>query len=172
LREAVCMDAILKRRSVRKFTNQDISDEFIKKLLAAGMSAPSAGNEQPWHFIVVRNKEALKTLSECGPYARALAGAPAGIVVCADLGLERHEGYWAQDCSACTENILIEAAALGLGAVWLSVYPPQDRVRYVKDFFHLPEQVIPFAMVAVGYPAQTIAVPERFNESRLHYEKW
>ena len=166
------MDAIFKRRSVRTYTSQDVSDDLIRKLLIAAMRAPSAGNEQPWHFIVMRNKEVLRKASECSPYARALAGAPVGIAVCADLSLERHKGFWVQDCSASVENILIEAAALDLGAVWLGVYPLEDRIHYLKKLFLLPEHIIPFALVPIGYPAKKIASVDHYDQSRLHYEKW
>jgi nitroreductase len=166
------MDAIFKRKSVRRYTSQDVPDDLVKQVLAAAMSAPSAGNEQPWHFIVIKDKEILKKLSALSPYARALAEAPLGIVVCVDLNLERHKGYWVQDCSAAVENILIEVTALGLGAVWLSVYPLEERIRYVKECFILPPTIIPFAVVPVGYPSQEVVVSERYDHSRLHYEKW
>ena len=166
------MDAIFKRRSVRKYSGRDVADDIIKKILAAAMSAPSAGNERPWHFIVLRDKEMLKKVSECSPYARALAGAPVGIVVCADLALEKHEGFWVQDCSAAVENILIEVAALGLGAVWLGVYPLEERILHLKKLFNLPEQIMPFAVVPVGYPGQENVPSDRYDQSKLHYEKW
>lgn len=166
------MDAIFKRRSIRRFTGQDVSEDSIKKVLAAGMSAPSAGNEQPWHFILIKDKEALRKLSECGPYAKAVAGASAGILVCADLSLQRHKGYWVHDCSAAVENMLVEATELGLGAVWLGVHPEEDRIQYLAKYFVLPEQIIPFAMVPLGYPAQELSLSDRYNQSRVHYEKW
>jgi len=166
------MDDILKRRSIRRFTGQDISQDLIRKILAAGMAAPSAGNEQPWHFIVVKDSQGRKKVSECGPYAKAAMDAPAAIVVCGDLSLEKHQGYWVQDCSAAVENMLIEITSLGLGAVWLGVFPRPDRVAYLQKYFSLSEHIVPFAIIPVGFPGQELAPANRYNESRVHYEKW
>jgi nitroreductase len=166
------MEAIFKRRSVRKFTGQAIDDQLIKKILAAGMAAPSAGNEQPWQFIVVKNKEILKKVSECSPHAKVAAAATMAIIVCGDLSLERYEGYWVQDCSAATENMLIETAFLGLGAVWLGVYPLAERVTYLQECFSLPKTIVPFAVIPVGFPAQELPANDRYDQARVHYEKW
>src|SRR5512137_1279521 len=102
------MEEIFKRRSVRKFTDQSIKDDLIKKIISAGMAAPSAGNEQPWQFIVIRNKQTLKKVSDCSPFAKVAGNAPVAIVVCGDLSLEKYEGYWVQDCSAAVQNMLLE----------------------------------------------------------------
>ncbi len=166
------MEAILKRRSVRQYKDEDVDEGSLKKILAAGMSAPSAGNEQPWHFIVVKQKKTLQALGACGPYARAAAVAPLAIVVCGELALERHKGYWVQDCSAAVENMLLEVVSLGLGAVWLGVFPIEERVKYMKDLFQLPEEVIPFAVVPVGYPSQEQKMIDRYVEARVHREQW
>ncbi|MBN1913761.1 MAG: nitroreductase family protein [Candidatus Omnitrophica bacterium] len=166
------MDAILKRRSVRRYTDKEVSEDLIKKIIEAGMNAPSAGNQQPWHFLIMKNKKTLEDASGCSPHAHALKDAAAGILLCGDLSLEKHKDYWVQDCSACAENMLLEVAELSLGAVWLGVYPRQDRVDYLKKYFALPEQVIPFAIISIGYPADEIKVTNRYNVTRLHYEKW
>ena len=166
------MDMIFKRRSIRRFTNQEVGADLITKVLAAGMAAPSAGNQQPWQFIVIRKKEILIKVSECSPHARATADAPVAIVVCGDLSLEKHIGFWMQDCSAAVENMLIEITSLGLGSVWLGVYPRSDRVSYLQKYFSLPENIVPFAILPVGFPAQELPPADRYNESRIHYEKW
>jgi nitroreductase len=166
------MDEIFKRRSVRKFTDQSIKDDLIKKILAAGMAAPSAGNEQPWQFIVVKDKETLKKVSDCSPHAKVAATAMVAIIVCGDLSLERYEGYWVQDCSAAVENMLLEITSLGLGAVWLGVYPLPERVTYLQKYFSLPKNIIPFAVIPVGFPAQELPANDRYNQERVHYEKW
>jgi len=167
------MDAIFTRRSVRRFTAQSVSEESITKVLAAAMAAPSAGNEQPWHFIVVKEKAALKKVSECSPYARAAQDAPVCIVVCGDLSLDKYKGaYWVQDCSAAVENMLLEVQNLGLGAVWLGVYPEEERVGFLKRYFSLPEHVIPFAAIPIGFPAQTLPPADRYDPKRVHQEKW
>ena len=166
------MDEILRRRSIRRFTAQDVSHDLIRNILAAGMAAPSAGNEQPWHFIVVRDSQGRKKVSECGPYAKAAMDAPVAIVVCGDLSLEKHQGYWVQDCSAAVENMLIEITSLGLGAVWLGVFPRPERVLYLQEYFSLSENIVPFAIIPIGFPAQKLAPVDRYNESRVHHEKW
>ncbi len=166
------MDAIFKRRSIRRYKDGSVSDETIEKLLKAAMAAPSAGNEQPWHFVVVKDKEMLKRLSKLSPYASMLKDAPLGIVVCGDLKAEIYKGFWVQDCSAATENLLIEAAYLGLGAVWLGVYPVEERVDYVREVLEIPSYVVPFAVIPVGYPAQQLPPADRYNRDKIHQEKW
>ncbi|MCM8826030.1 MAG: nitroreductase family protein [Candidatus Omnitrophica bacterium] len=166
------MDTVFKRRSVRKYIDKDVPEEFIKKILEAGMSAPSAGNEQPWHFIVIRKKDTLKDIAQVSPYAYMLKDANVGIVVCGDLSLEKHKGYWVQDCSAAVENMLIEVAELELGAVWLGVYPVEERVVYIKRFFKLPNNIIPFAIVSIGYPLSNPEPQIKYLKERVHYEEW
>jgi nitroreductase len=166
------MDMIFKRRSIRRFTSQEVGPDLVTKVLAAGMAAPSAGNQQPWQFIVVKDPQGRKKVSECSPYAKATAEAPVAIVVCGDLSLEKHTGYWVQDCSAAVENMLIEITSLGLGAVWLGVYPRPDRVSYLQKYFSLPENIVPFAIIPVGYPAQELPPADLYNESRIHFERW
>lgn len=131
------MNAIFRRRSIRKYTNKRVSDEELTVLLRAAMSAPSAGNGQPWEFIVVRDRESLRKITEFHPYSKMLLQADAAIVVCGDLKrniFSRH--YWIMDCAAATENILIQATDMGIGSVWLAVYPEPDRVKGVKEFSH------------------------------------
>jgi nitroreductase len=166
------MDVILKRRSIRRFTTQDVGQDLIKKILAAGMAAPSAGNEQPWQFIVIKNKETLKKVGECSPFARSVGDAPAGIIVCGDLSLEKHPGFWVQDCSAAVQNMLLEAVSLGLGSVWLGVYPETDRVAFLQQYLKLPKNIIPFAVLPLGFPSQELSPADRYNEARVHFEIW
>jgi nitroreductase len=166
------MDAIFSRRSIRKYSDRQVPEELIRKVLAAGMNAPSAGNEQPWQFIVIKDKNMLKQAAECSPYARAAAEAPAAILVCGDLSQEKYPGYWVQDCSAAVENMLIEIHSLGLGSVWLGVHPMPEREEYLRRLFSLPGKIIPFALLPVGYPAQQLPAVDRFNPDRVHYEKW
>lgn len=166
------MQAILSRRSIRKYTPEPVSDEIIKELLKAAMSAPSAGNEQPWHFIIIKDRDTLNIIPEFHPYAKTLEQAPAAILVCGDLNLERRKGYWVQDCSAATQNILIAAQAKGLGAVWLGIYPREERVSRLQNLLGIPLHVIPFSIVALGYPAEHKPPANRYKESRLHFERW
>ena len=166
------MNSIFNRRSIRKYTKQEISNELIEKLLRAAMAAPSAGNEQPWHFVVIRDKEIMYKIPKFHPYAQMLNSANCAIVVCGDLNLETNKGFWVQDCSAASENILIEATELGLGSVWVGVYPDMVRVNPVKALLDLPENIIPLGIIALGYPTDSKAPVDRFNATRIHQDKW
>ncbi len=167
------MDVIFQRRSIRKFTAEKVSDELVKKLLQAAMAAPSAGNQQPWEFIVVRDKTTFEKIMQIHPYSSPLKEANVAIVVCGDTFREKkHPGYWVQDCSAATQNILLEAQHLGLGAVWLGVHPVEERVIGLKNIFKLPQSVIPLSIVAIGYPAEQKGPADRFDEAKVRYEKW
>lgn len=166
------MDAILSRRSIRSYTDELVSEEMVIDLLRAAMAAPSAGNQQPWHFIVVRSRETLDHIAATQTTAAMAREAPLAIVVCGDLSLEKSPGYWVQDCSAATENILIAANAAGLGAVWCGVFPREHRVENIRALLGLPEQVFPFAIVVVGHPAEQLPPGDRFREDRIRQEHW
>jgi nitroreductase len=163
---------IFERRSIRKYTGKPISDKNIEDLLKAAMASPSAGNQQPWEFIVIKDKEILNEITKVHPYSQCLTEAPLAIAVCADLNKETNKGYWVQDCAAATENILIEAQYLGLGAVWLGIYPREDRVKELRKILNLPEEVIPLSLVSIGHPAEKKEPSNRYNQSRIHINKW
>ena len=166
------MDVILKRRSVRKYTSQPVTEADIESVIRAGMAAPSAGNQQPWHFIVIRDRDTLREFGNINPYAKLLENAPAAIVVCGDMRLGKHEGFWAQDFSAATENMLIEIVERGLGGVWLGFYPVQARVDALKKLLGLPKEVVPLSVVALGHPAEKAEEADRFKKDRIHYDRW
>lgn len=166
------LKAILSRRSIRKYTAEAISEPCIQTVIEAGMYAPSAGNQQPWHFIVIRNKQMLSTIPQYHPHAQMLKEAAAAVLVCGDLSLEKHKGYWIQDCSAAVENMLLAAHAQGLAAVWLGIYPREDRVAGLRKLMGIPEQVVPFALIPLGYAAETKSSENRFKKERIHEEKW
>lgn len=166
------MEAIFSRRSIRQFTPKRVSRESIREILKAAMSAPSAGNERPWHFIVLTDRAILDEIPKFHPYSAMLKQASAAILVCGDATLEKHKGSWALDCAAATENMLLAAHAKGLGAVWCGVYPTEDRVENFKRLFHLPEQVVPFSLIPLGFPAEIKQAPERFDNSRVHDNRW
>jgi nitroreductase len=166
------LEALMTRRSVRAYTDEPVSGDQIRKILAAGMQAPSANNRQPWHFVVVRRRERLDRLAEVLPFGKMLAQAPLGIVVCADAGLQPMAGYWAQDCAAATQNILLACHALGLGAVWIGVYPRDERVAALRELLSLPAAVTPLCAIAVGWPVEHPAPVDRFNPARTHHEQW
>jgi len=166
------MDAILSRRSIRRYTAESVPEKVIQELLEAAMSAPSANNEQPWHFIIINDHRILDEIPKYHPYSYMLKEAPLAIAVCGDLKLETMEGYWVQDCSAATENILIAAQAKGLGAVWLGIYPKEERATAIQKLLGLPEHIIPLCLVSVGYPAEKKTRTNRYDLSRIHHNRW
>jgi nitroreductase len=166
------MDAIFKRRSIRKYTDDPVDDRQIEELIKAGMAAPSAGNQQPWQFIIIKNRGLLNSIMQFHPYSHMLSTAYGVILVCGDLKRETHKGYWVQDCSAAVENILLEAQEMGLGTCWLGVYPREDRVRDFRDLLEIPEGIVPMAAIAFGYPAEHKGEAGRFDKSRIHHDKW
>jgi nitroreductase len=166
------IEAILSRRSIRNYTEQPVADEVIEDLLKAAMSAPSAHNQQPWQFIVIRDRNKLNEIPKFHPYAEMLKSAPLAILVCGDEKALSAPDYWTQDCAAATQNILLAAHALGLGAVWLGVYPGKSRVQELKKLFALPDHITPFALVSVGYPAEKKSAANRYDPDRVHYDQW
>jgi nitroreductase len=166
------MDAILSRRSIRKYTKQSVPDQLIKELLEAAMNAPSAGNEQPWHFIVINDRGILDEIPKYHPYSQMIREAYVAIVICCDLQLDKQDGLWVQDCAAATENLLLAVQAKGLGAVWLGVYPREERVTGLRKLLSIPEQVIPFSLIPIGYPAEHKPRADRYDSSRIHDNRW
>jgi nitroreductase len=167
------LEAIFTRKSIREYKPQPVPDELVQELLEAAMQAPSAGNQQPWHFIVVTDRKQLDALADAQPYGKMLHSAPLGIVVCGDTKLEKYRGFWVQDCSNATMNLLLAAHDYGLGAVWVGVYPVEDRVADLKQILGLPDSVIPLCVVPLGYPASRPEPAEkRYNAARLHHERW
>lgn len=164
------LDVIFTRRSIRQYTDEPVTEEQVKTLLEAGMNAPSANNRQPWHFIVVDARERLNAIMEIHPYSKMLEQAPLAIVVCADI--TRSERYWQQDCAAATENTLLAARALGLGSVWLGVYPKEDRTKGIIRLFDLPEHIRPLCVIAVGHPAEEAGRVDRYESSKVHRNQW
>jgi nitroreductase len=166
------MDAIFKRRSIRKYSSDPVNDNDIEEMIRAAMAAPSAGNQQPWEFIIVKDREILNKIMGIHPYAQMLKTAYGAVIVCGDTEREVHKGYWVQDCSAAVENILIEAQDKGIGTCWLGVYPREDRVDGIRQLFEIPETVIPMAAIAFGYPAESKKQVDRFDSTRIHIDKW
>ncbi len=167
------LQAILTRRSIRAFTPQAVDEEQIQQLMEAAMRAPSAGNQQPWQFLVITERARLDELAELLPYGKMLHQAALGIVVCGDMRLEQYKkNYWMLDCSAATQNILLAAHAIGLGAVWLGVYPVEERVKRLSATLELPEEIIPHCVIAAGYPAEEKPPSRRYKAERVHHERW
>jgi nitroreductase len=166
------LEAIHTRQSIRKFTDKNIPEELLTKLLEAAMYAPSARNTQPWHFIVITDRNLLGKIPHVHPYAEMCYDAGAAILVCGDTNIEKLEGYVALNCGAASQNILLAAHDLGLGGVWLGVYPRKERMEPIVKLFNLPPNIIPVSLIALGCPNEKIPRPERFKEERIHLNRW
>lgn len=166
------MNIIDKRRSVRTYKDIRVERDKIEKLLRAAMQAPSAFNQQAWEFIVVEDKDTLKRLSDMSPYSKPVEKASAAFVILANKENLKVPECWQQDLGAATENLLLEAAELELGGVWMAVAPMEDRIKYIREIFNLPENIIPYALVPVGYPIDEPKYIDRFDSSKVHYERW
>ncbi len=166
------IEAILTRRSIRKYSREKITDNQIEIILKAAMYAPSAMNQQPWHFIVIDERKKLNLIMEVHPYAKMLKEAGLAILVCGDERLQLSKGYWVVDCGAATQNLLLAAHGIGLGAVWLGVRPREERKSGIRKIFHLPDHVQPFSLISIGYPAEEKPVPQRFKPERIHKNQW
>jgi nitroreductase len=163
------MEEIFTRTSIRTFTRQAVSAGDIRKLLEAGMQAPSAGNQQPWEFIVIEDAAMRARLAATSPYAKPLLGAPLGIVILLNDESLRFPECWQQDLSACTQNILLEAVHLGLGAVWLAIADFPKRMEAARQLFDLPPHLAVFAVIAVGYPGEEKKATKRYLDAKVHY---
>jgi nitroreductase len=167
------LDAIFKRRSIRKYTDQPVEPEKLDLLLKAGMAAPSAMNCKPWEFILVTEPEKLAQFR-----TRLIFGdrnAPAAIVVCGNPGLSTNPAarlFWVQDCSAAAENILIAAVSMALGAVWIGVHPVAKFVKTVRSIMSIPKSVTPLCIIYVGYPVEEKPARTQYDEQRIHREKY
>ncbi|MFI3302688.1 MAG: nitroreductase family protein [Rikenellaceae bacterium] len=175
--QAVVLENIMTRSSVRSYTDQKIESEKIETLLKAGMAAPTGGNKQPWEFIVVTEREILDEIPEYAAGAKMIRKAQTAIVVCGDTSRcmpGTLVEYWIQDCSAATENILLAAHAMGLGAVWCGAYPnnDQDRVGKLKELFNLPESVYALSVIVLGYPDSEPMPKNKWDEEKVHYNKF
>ncbi len=164
---------IQKRRSIRQYQKgAAVSEAQVETLLRAAMSAPSAGNQQPWHFIVVRDRAKLERIMQIHPYTGMLKTASLAIVVCGDTSNENYSRYWPQDCAAATENLLLAAANSGLGTCWCGVHPRPEREEGFRALFALPESIAPFAVIALGVPAEQKAPADYYDAARIHRETW
>ncbi len=166
------MDIINRRRSVRQFSEKEVPMELVTSLLKAAMQAPSAHNEQPWRFIVITKKGSLEAMSQLSASSKLLKEAPMAILLITDLNLLKSPTMYAQDMSAATQNILLEATSLGLGSCWIGVYGRPDRMKVIHDFFQLKDHEEPFSLIALGYPLQEAALThvDRYQADRIKWE--
>ena len=166
------LEAIMTRRSIRQFKAEPVTDEEIEVLLRAAMSAPSASNERPWRFVVVREREGLDRLAKATLYAKPLMRAPLGIVVCADKREAKYAGFPIIDCAAAIENLLLAAHSIGLGGVWIGVHPVAPFVSAVRRVIGAPRHVLPHSLLAIGRPAEEKPAVDRFETGWVHQERW
>ena len=165
------MQALLQRRSIRVFKDQPISQKQLQRILRAGMYAPSAVDQRPWVFVVIRDRARLQGWANDLDGMEMLKTAHMAILVCGDIEREQLPGYWVQDCSACTQNILLAAHAEGLGAVWVAV-DFLSRSEPLRMALQLPLSVMPLALVPVGYPAEEPKTSDRYEQQRVYEEVW
>ena len=169
LKSKAVLENIAERKSVRKYLNKSVEEDKIDAILKAGMAAPSGMDRRPWEFIVVTNRGALDSMAAKLPYAKMLAEAPLAIVVCGDTTLS---SYWYLDCSAATQNVLLAAEALGLGAVWTAAYPYADRIDVVQQNTGLPENIMPLCVIPIGYPDGPQKAKNKFDPKRVHRDMY
>ena len=162
------MNAILERYSVRRFEDREVEPEKIEAVLRAGMSAPSDGNQRPWEFYVISDKDTMERLARSSPYAVSAAGATVVIVPCFRTDDLIYPELVFMDMSACVENMLIEISAQGLGGVWLSIAPYEDRMRNADVILGIGDGLRSFALIPVGYPEMKRTVPDRYEKNRVH----
>lgn len=163
------LELIKKRRSIRKYTDQTVTDEQMRQLLEAAMAAPSGSNLQPWEFVVVRDPDLKRQLAQTHTWSHMCTDAAVVFVVC---GNERASRHWVEDTSAATQNLLLAAAAMNLGAVWVAMYPHSDREPHARRVLAIPEEIRILCLVPVGHPAESKPPRTQYNESKVHYERW
>lgn len=172
---SVVINNIMSRTSIRAYQDKPVEDEKIEKLLQAAMAAPTAGNKQPWKFVVVKDKAILSNISARLNTMKMAEKAPLAVIVCGDINNtfpEDGRDYWVEDTSAATENLLLAAHGLGLGAVWCGIYPMKERVKFLQQLLHLPENIVPLNVIPIGYPAEDPAPKNKWKPENIHYDTW
>ncbi len=166
------LSAIFTRRSIRSYTNQPVADETVKLLLRAAMAAPSAKNTQSYEFIVIKDKNTLQQIPIFHPFSKHVPNAQVAIVVCGNTKLQAAPGHWIPDASNASMNILLAAHSLGLGAVWTTFYPYEDRTAGIRKLLNLPDHIMPLNVIPLGYSTEKGNYQDRFKTDKIHYEKW
>ena len=166
-------ESIRKRRSIRRYTDQPVSEEQLKILLEAAMATPSACDCRPWEFVVVREREQLAKLAKVHRYAAMAEHCAVAIVLCAVPARgENCPGFWPQDCGAVAQTIWLQATELGLGMVWCGIHPTEQSERRTADVIGAPDDIVPFALLCIGHPAEHPEPRDRFEPDRIHWEQW
>ena len=165
-------EVLMTRRSIRSFLDDPVDKTTVEAVLRAAMAAPSAGNQQPWHFVVVRDRATMDEIRQVHEYSDMLTTAPVCIAVCAELALEKFEGFWVQDTSAAMQNMLLKARDLELGSVWLGVHPIESRQEGLQRILNLPDGVVCLGLMALGRTETPFSSADRFKPERVHLETW
>lgn len=163
---------IFRRRSIRRFFDKPVEQEKLERILKAGMQSPSAHNNQRWEFIVVTEQDRKNAVSKMSPWSGMVANAPVSIIVLGKHDNEDLNPWFAQDLGACTENILLQIVEEGLGGCWMGFYPDMDRVRMLKDFFNVPDGILPFCVISLGYSPDENHYIDRADMTKVHYNKY
>ncbi len=166
------MNAIFKRKSIRSYKSKKVPDKLIKKILMAGMAAPSSWNSKPWFFIVIKERKTMDEIAERHGYANMCHEAYCAILVCANTENMKEKEFFPQDCAAATENMLIEATHLGLGSVWIGIYPNEDKMKLLRELTALPEKLIPFSLVVIGYPKEKKKSKKIYYSEKVYFERY
>jgi nitroreductase len=165
-------EVLMTRRSIRSYLDRPVDEAAVEAILRAAMAAPSAGNQRPWHFVVVREQATMQQIMKVHEYSDMLETAPVCIAVCAELALEKFEGFWVQDTSAAMQNMLLKARDLELGSVWLGVHPIESRRQGLQGILNLPDGVVCLGLMALGYTDRPFSRVDRFEPERVHLEAW
>lgn len=171
------IECIMTRTSVRSYTDRQVDDSTINKILRAGMAAPTAANQQPWYFVVVTEQNLKDSITSTFEFTKMVSGCSFAVVVCGDMdnlfkGDIPDGGFWVEDCSAASENMLLAAHALGVGGVWCGIYPLKDREAELRQILKLPSNLTPLNVMAFGYPSQPVPPKDKWTPSKIHYNSF
>ncbi len=165
------IQAIMTRRSIRSWTNEPVTKQERKVILEAAMNAPSAADARPWHFVTIDDPVAIKQFTDLGG-TEMLVESTFMVMVCGDVSKEIYPGFWPQDCSCAAQNMQLAAHDIGIGCVWIAIYPLEERVQLCRKILGIPEAIIPFALLAMGVPNEVLPPEARYDEERIHANKW
>lgn len=165
------IEAIMTRRSIRTWTNEPVTAKERRTIMEAAMNAPSAADARPWHFVTMDDPEIIKQFTELGG-TEMLAESTFMVMVCGDVSKEIYPGFWPQDCSCAAQNMQLAAHDIGIGCVWIAIYPLDERVQVCRKILGIPEAITPFALLAMGVPNEVLPPEKRYDEERIHANAW
>lgn len=170
------IECIMTRASVRNYKPEPVNDSIVNTVLKAGMAAPTAANQQAWHFVVVTDQALKDSITDAFQWTKMVRGCAFAVVVCGDMtrlfdGDRENGGFWTLDCSAASENMLLAAHALGLGGVWCGIYPEEDRMARLSEILGLPSNLRPLNILSFGYPAAPVAPKDKWDPEKVSYRR-